>query len=115
VSGAVRVTEGSVERLRVETVSGLVLMAARVARGGVVDIDAHSGPIELRLPPRADIEVDVISLTGRIDNYWNAARPIAGREGRGMELGTASGMPSARVTVRSFKGTVTLRADKGKS
>lgn len=112
VSGALRVLDGSVERLRIETVSGLVTLAARFVRGSIVDIDSHSGPVELRLAPKAGVEINAISLTGSIDNQWNGSRPIAGREGRGQELGVAGGAASARVTVRSFKGTITLRADK---
>ncbi len=112
VSGALRITDGSVDRLKLETVSGLVTLAARFVRGGTIDIDSHSGPVELRLAPKADAEVTAISLTGRIDNQWNGSRPIAGREGRGQELGVTGGAASARVTVRSFKGTITLRADK---
>lgn len=109
VSGALRITDGTVERLRMETVSGLVLLAAKIARGGAVDIDSHSGPVEARLAPRADVDISVVSLTGRIDNLWSRARPIAGREGRGSELGIGGGTAGSRLTVRSFKGTVTLR------
>jgi hypothetical protein len=106
VSGAIRVTEGSIERGRIETVTGLVVIAAVLGRGSDVAIDTHSGPVEVRLLPNASVELDAISLTGRINNAWNAARPIAGREGRGQELGTGSG--AALVGVRSFKGTITF-------
>lgn len=112
VSGAIRITEGRVERLRLESVSGLILLAARVAPGGAVDVDAHSGPIEVRLAPNANVDLTASSLTGRIENLWNRTRPTSGREGRGQELLTMAGASSARMTVRSFKGTITLRAEK---
>lgn len=106
VSGAVRITEGIVERGRIETVTGLVMLSAEMPRGSDVSIDTHSGPVEARLLPNANVELDAISLTGNIRNSWNGARPIAGREGRGQELGTGSG--AARLAVRSFKGTITF-------
>jgi len=108
VSGAIRAAEGTVQRGRFESVTGPIIFAGTVARGGDVKFDTHSGSIELRLAPRADLEIDASSVTGSIENAWTRTRPIAGREGRGMELGISSGMGGARVSIRSFKGNVRL-------
>jgi hypothetical protein len=108
VSGSIRASDGTVQRGRFESVTGPIVFAADLARGGDAKFDTHSGAIELRLARRASIEVDAASITGSIENGWTNARPIAGREGRGMELGTSSGMGGARVTIRSFKGNVRL-------
>lgn len=110
VSGAIRTGDGTVQRGRFESVTGPIVFASDVARGGEAKFDTHSGSIELRLPPRADVEVDASSVTGAIENAWSRTRPIAGREGRGMELGISSGMGGARVSIRSFKGNVKLAA-----
>jgi hypothetical protein len=64
----------------------------------------------LRLSPRLDADFDVATVTGTIVNTLTTRRPIAGREGRGMELGFTSGVGRARVLVRSFKGNIHLRA-----
>jgi hypothetical protein len=108
VSGAITVGAGSVERARFESVTGPIVFGAEVTRGGDVRLDTHSGAIELRLVPGASLEVDAASITGLIENQWSRTRPIAGREGRGMELATSSGTAGARVLVRSFKGNVRL-------
>ena len=108
VSGAITVNDGEVERGRFESVTGPITFAADVRRGGEARFDTHSGAIELRLARRASLEIDAASVTGQIENAWTSARPVAGREGRGMELGTSSGMGGARVSVRSFKGNVRL-------
>src|SRR5687768_2968366 len=108
ISGAVRVSDGTVERGRIETVTGAIFFAADFSRGGEARLDTHSGAIELRLARGAPVEVDAATVTGAIENGWTRARPIAGREGRGMELGISSGMSAARVSVRSFKGNVRL-------
>jgi DUF4097 and DUF4098 domain-containing protein YvlB len=110
VSGGVRVGEGRFERVKLTSVTGPITFAGDLARGATIDIDTHSGPIELRLPTRIDAEFDVATVTGTIENTFNSRRPIVGREGRGMELGFSSGTGRARVFIRSFKGNISLRA-----
>jgi DUF4097 and DUF4098 domain-containing protein YvlB len=110
VSGAIRASDGTVQRGRFESVTGPIVFAGNIARGGDAKFDTHSGSIELRLAPRADLEIDAASVTGSIENAWTRTRPIAGREGRGMELGISSGMGGARVSIRSFKGNIRLAA-----
>jgi hypothetical protein len=63
----------------------------------------------LRLPPKPNLELDAATVTGTIENGVTSSRPIAGREGRGMELGFSSGTGDTRVVVRSFKGNVVLK------
>jgi hypothetical protein len=110
ISGAVRVGEGRFERAKFTSVTGPIVFAGDLARGATLDIDTHGGPIELRLAPRLDAEFDVATVTGSIENTLTARRPVAGREGRGMELGFTSGTGRARILVRSFKGNIYLRA-----
>lgn len=109
VSGTITVDGGGrdpIERARLESVTGAIAFGAEIKRGGDIRFDTHSGSIDLRLAPRANVELDAATITGMIENGWNHQRPIAGREGRGMELGTSSGTGDARVQVRSFKGNL---------
>lgn len=110
VSGAIRVGDGRFERAKFTSVTGPIIFAGDLARGATLDFDTHGGPIELRLAGRPDAEFDVATVTGSIENTLTARRPIAGREGRGMELGFTSGTGRARIVVRSFKGNIYLRA-----
>jgi hypothetical protein len=110
VSGGLRVGEGRFERGKFTSVTGPIVFAGDLARAATLDFDTHGGPIELRLAPRLDAEFDVATVTGSIENTLSGRRPIAGREGRGMELGFTSGTGRARVLVRSFKGNIYLRA-----
>jgi hypothetical protein len=109
VSGTVRVGEGRFERVKFTSVTGPIVFAGDLARGATLDFDTHSGPIELRLMRTLDAEVDLATVTGTIENTLNGRRPIAGREGRGMELGFTSGIGRARILARSFKGNIHLR------
>lgn len=109
VSGTIQAANGerSLERARFESVTGPITYTGNLTRGANLRFDTHSGAIELRLG-RAPVELDVATMTGAIENTWSSARPAAGREGRGMELSTSSGMGAARVEVKSFKGNVRI-------
>lgn len=111
ISGTISVSpqvDWAYQRARFESVTGAITFAGDIARGGDVRFDSHSGAIELRLAPQVNAEFDVVTITGAIENNLTARRPVAGREGRGMELGISSGTGGARVQVRSFKGNVKL-------
>jgi len=109
VSGTIRVIDGRYERGKVETVTGDVVYQGEIGYKGSVDITTHSGAIELRLPPRPNLELDAATVTGSIENGVTSSRPVPGREGRGMELGFSSGSGDTRMVVRSFKGTIALK------
>lgn len=107
VSGDIHVS-GRYERLRLSSVTGLVAFNGDIVRGGSLDVDTHSGTIDLRFTPKLSADVDIATIAGRIDNAFNKRAPVAGREGRGQELGFTAGNGGARIYVRSFKGNVTL-------
>jgi hypothetical protein len=108
VSGQLRMSGGQVERARLESVTGPITFAGDLTRAADARFDTHSGAIELRFTRGAPVEVDAQTVTGAIENLWTKTRPAIGREGRGMELGTSSGIGGARVSIRSFKGNVRL-------
>ena len=109
VSGTIQASNGqrSLQRARFESVTGPITYVGDVTRGASLRFDTHSGAVELRLG-MTPVELDIATMTGAIENGWSSRRPIAGREGRGMELSTSSGMGAARVEVKSFKGNVRL-------
>jgi hypothetical protein len=101
VSGQLRVT-GNYERVRLSSVTGPVAFDGDIVPGGSLDIDTHSGTIDLRFTPKLSADFDVATISGRIDNAFNKRAPIAGREGRGQELGFTAGNGGARIYIRSF-------------
>lgn len=110
VSGTIRVTKGVFERARVESVTGAVDFAGDVARGGTLDIDTHSGAIDLRVPSTIAADFDVASVAGAIENSLTKRRAIAGREGRGQEIGFSLGGGGSRIYIRSFKATIRIQS-----
>lgn len=109
VSGSIRVEGGAVERGRMETVTGGIWFAATPSGAGEMAFDTHSGGMDLRLIGRDNFTLLASSITGAVDNQYDNTRVTVGREGRGAELMLERGRESARLTARSFKGTITVR------
>ncbi len=109
VSGAIRVLPGRFERARIESVTGAVEFAGDVAHGGSLDIDTHSGAIDLWMSPKAGADFDVASVAGTIENALTNRQAEAGREGRGQEIGFTTDGGGARIYIRTFKGHIRLQ------
>jgi DUF4097 and DUF4098 domain-containing protein YvlB len=112
VSGTVKVEGGAFERTKIETVTGNVSFAGQFDRSGSFDFDTHSGGIDIAIPEKTNASFAVATIAGTINNNVSRTRPEAGRFGRGFELNTDTGGGGAKVTVRTFKGSVTLRNSK---
>jgi hypothetical protein len=112
VSGAVKVEGGPFERTKIETVTGNVSFSGQVERSGILDFDTHSGSVDIAVPDKTGASFSVVSIAGTITNNVSRGMPTAGRFGRGSELTTEIGDPGAKISVRTFKGAVTLRRTK---
>lgn len=105
VSGAVTVTGGPVRAARLETMTGNIVFEASIARGAVLDLGTHSGAVRVLLPKGSTPTVEATTVAAPIDNNLTPQR--AQPRGDGRELALSLG-GDARLTVRSFKGAVTL-------
>lgn len=111
VSGPIKVDGGAgvFERSKMETVTGNISFGGRLDRSGAFDFDTHSGSIDIALPDKTSATLSVVTIAGNITNNLSKKTPIPGRFGRGAELTTEEGGGGAKVSVRTFKGPVTLR------
>ena len=109
VSGAVKVDGGVFERTKIETVTGSITFVGRLDRSGAFDFDTHSGTIDIAIPDRTAASFSVVTIAGSITNNLSKNNPIPGRFGRGAELTMDTSGGGAKVSVRTFKGPVTLR------
>lgn len=110
VSGALTVTAGGLSRARIESVTGPIVLAATIDREASIDIDNHSGSVELRVPSSVAADFDLTSVAGSIANYFDKRPPTTGRQGRGQELSFFTDPKGAQIVVRTFKGAITLRS-----
>lgn len=109
VSGAIAVNGNGFERAKFETVTGNIGFAGNFRRGGAIDFETHGGTIDIGIPASAPADFDIMSVAGTINNRLTAQAALAGRYGRGAELLLSNAGGGARVSVRSFKGLVTVR------
>jgi hypothetical protein len=114
VSGPIKVDGGSgvFERTKIETVTGNISFAGRLDRSGAFDFDTHSGSIDIAIPEKTAATFSVVTIAGSITNSLSKKSPIPGRFGRGAELLLEESGGGAKVSVRTFKGAVTLRRTK---
>jgi hypothetical protein len=114
VSGPIKVDGGTgvFERTKIETVTGNVSFTGRLDRSGGFDFDTHSGSIDIAIPEKMGATFSVVTIAGSITNNLSKKTPIPGRFGRGAELTSEESGGGAKVSVRTFKGPVTLRRMK---
>jgi DUF4097 and DUF4098 domain-containing protein YvlB len=108
VTGNIRVTDGALERAKFETTSGTVTFIGELVRGSAVNIDTHSGAIDLQFGPKASATVEAVSTNGTIENFWHKQQPTTSRDGRGQEINMQMGNGEGRVVIRTYKGTVRI-------
>ena len=108
VSGKIDADGTGYEKAKFETVTGGIRFAGSFRRGGLVNFDSHSGSIEVGISAGSPGDFDVVSIAGPISNKLTSIRPTKGRYGKGSELTTSSGGGGTRVSIRSFKGSVSL-------
>ena len=109
VSGPLTVTAGGLARARLESVTGAIVLDAPIDRTASIDVDNHSGSVELRLPSSVAADFDLTSVAGTISNFFDKRPPTLGRQGRGQELAFYTDPKGALVVVRTFRGAITLR------
>jgi len=103
VSGPIVATEMQPKGARFETVSGPVSFAGTLDRRGTLNIQTHSGDVELLLPTGLGAEFDLESLGG-MTAVELPAKLGTPRKGRKLFFANAGG--GAQVVVRSFKGQI---------
>jgi hypothetical protein len=114
VSGPIKVDGGNgvFERTKIETVTGNVTFTGRLDRSGAFDFDSHGGTIDIAIPDKMGATFSVVTIAGSITNKLSRKIPTPGRFGRGAELVAEESGGGAKVSVRTFKGPVTLRRTK---
>ena len=108
VRGALEVRHAAVARGRFVSVDGDITFEGAPTAGAVFEFSNHAGGVALLLPDSASALLDLSTITGTIANGFTQVRPVAGQGGRGGALHLQLGLGAARMTVRTFKGTITL-------
>ncbi len=103
VSGPIIATEMQPQGARLETVSGPVSYSGTLDRRGTLNIQTHSGDVELQLPTTLGAEFDLESLGGSVGVELPAK---TGKPLKGKSIFFANAGGGAQIVVRSFKGQI---------
>ena len=101
--------EGDVARIRLETVSSEIAFKGGLTQDGRLEAETHGGDIELRLPPALGASYHLVSYGGGLKNELVPSGAVSQGPRKG-EYSLKTGDGRAVVDVRTFKGTVTLKA-----
>ena len=112
VSGSIRISSDlPVQSFEANSVSGIVNFGGRLAPGGRIDIESHSGRVELALGSNTDARFRVKSFSGRVSASLPGMQDEARSRGRvtpNRSLSFVTGSGAGRVTVTSFSGDVRI-------
>jgi hypothetical protein len=107
VGGPVSLLDAEPATARIETVSGPVVYEGKLDRRAMLDVQTHSGAVELRLPRETGAEFDLHSIDGTIQVALSPKGPFPKLvRGKPVFFGNAGG--GANVVVRSFKGDIRI-------
>lgn len=109
VSGPLTIDTRGIVQGRFETVTGSLVLRSKLDPSASIDVDSHSGPVELQLASPLSGDVDLTSVTGTITNGLDKRLPVVSRKGKGQELKLDTGRDGASIVVRTFKGSIVIR------
>ncbi len=112
VSGDIELRDVIARQVRTHTTSGEVSFTGQIIDGGRYEFNTHSGEITLAVPNDIGAELSISTFSGGIDSDF----PItlkAGEHGIGASqakrLNFTVGRGTARITVETFSGDITLK------
>lgn len=114
VSGDIEVTSNrSIQDLRVNSVSGSAAVSGALASSGSLNIEVHSGRIELTLPSSTSARWNLSTFSGRLDVEVPGRSEDSRSQGRytpEQNWTFSTGAGSGRIELNSFAGTIRVRA-----
>jgi DUF4097 and DUF4098 domain-containing protein YvlB len=115
VSGDMVVTDVTCDRLNAKSVSGGFEYSGAISRGGVYDVNVHSGNVRFTLANPAGFELSASSFSGNIRSDLPLTIGGGDRDASGRRRGVSSrsiratfGDGSATLTLRTFSGDIII-------
>jgi DUF4097 and DUF4098 domain-containing protein YvlB len=109
VSGDAVVSGDRIEYGSFESVSGSLRYTGGVTAGGALDLESHSGDVELVLPAGVSADFEAHTFSGSIQSDFGGEVQRTSRYGPGREMRLVTGRNGGRVRIQTFSGTVKLR------
>jgi DUF4097 and DUF4098 domain-containing protein YvlB len=110
VSGDATVQQSRVQLGTFETVSGRFRYDGELPARATLNVQSHSGDVELRLPRSTAAEFDIRTFSGQVHNQLGPAAERTSRHGPGRELRFTTGSGGGLISLKTFSGNVRLLA-----
>ena len=111
VTGDAFIDEGSFDRASLETVNGDVLFHSELREGGRLAVESVNGDIDVELVGNIAAEYDLSSFNGDIDNCFGPPAKRTSKYAPGWAAKFTEGDGSARVTISTLNGDMTVCND----
>lgn len=112
VSGDLEILNGVFSRGQVNTVNGEIVFRAELLDGGRLDMETINGRIDLHFDGEIDARFDIETFNGSIRSCFGPNAERTSRYTPGQELKFTEGSGSARVTLRTLNGSLTMCRDQ---
>jgi hypothetical protein len=106
VSGAIVVRPGRPRQTRLESVTGSVTFDGGLAADGTLDVHTHESAVRLTLPSAIAASFELTTFDGLLVNRFGSAAARPSRGGKPLRFEVNGG--GAMVSVRTLKGDVAV-------
>lgn len=108
VSGDLEISGGRFDRVRAETVNGDITWAAGLERGARMDMESVNGTVDVEFAGEVSASIEIETFNGRIKNCFGPKPERTSKYAPGLELSFKEGDGSARVSISTLNGNVSL-------
>lgn len=108
VSGEIRATIASAERVQINSVSGDIDLSVGLDAASRLNLESVSGTIGLRIKPPVNADFDIESFSGGIENCFGLEARDTSKHAPGFELNFTQGNGGARVEIQTLSGAISV-------
>ena len=111
VSGDLVIANGTFERVQSNTVNGDITFRGELGGGGRMEMETINGDVDIDFSGEVSARFDIETFNGGIRNCFGPDPRRTNRHGPGRELKFTERGGTARVTIRTLNGSLTLCKD----
>lgn len=111
VSGDLVLADSSFERVRLETTNGDIVLKAKLADDGTLNVETINGDLEIEFDGTVSARFDIETFNGDIRNCFGPEPVRTSKYTPGRELKFSEGDGTGRVTIRTLNGDLNLCKD----
>lgn len=108
VSGDIDISQGSFERVKLETVNGDITFDGGLRKNGKMDVETVNGGVDVDFTGSISAEFEIETFNGRIRNCFGPKAERVHEHAPGWELSFAEGGGDGRVSIATLNGGISL-------